>query len=168
MACKWINGQYSLGHKYRGQTGQVQKTLHPCWKSKIANPVSKIDDIVKHVFREHNQETDHWANLGAEGQRPIVLDRRDNSESWKSVKGFLGMAAPKTIVKVDAPWGSKGSTGDRWVTISRIAVLLNVGTAMAAEVAGVCVLTGVFGLSFQQKLMCSEFNQCIERILNKQ
>ena len=30
---------------------------------------------------------------------------------------------------------------ERWVTISKIAVPLQVGTAVAAEVAGVCVLT---------------------------
>ena len=27
--------------------------------------ISKIDDFVKHVYREHNQEADHWANIGA-------------------------------------------------------------------------------------------------------
>ena len=42
------------------------------------------------------------------------------------------------------------------VTISRIAVPLRVGTAMAAEVAGVCLLTGILDLGFQQMLVCSE------------
>ena len=27
--------------------------------------ISKIDDFVKHVYRKHNQEADHWANTGA-------------------------------------------------------------------------------------------------------
>ena len=27
VACKWINGEYSLGQKYRRRIGQVQKTL---------------------------------------------------------------------------------------------------------------------------------------------
>ena len=77
VAGKWINGQYSLGQKCRGKMGQIQKkkktTCYPCWKSKIANPISKIDDYVKHIFREHNQEADHWDNLGAEGQRKLLL-----------------------------------------------------------------------------------------------
>ena len=63
------------------------KPLH--WKRKIANPISKIDDFVKHVFREHNQEAEHWAHVECEGKRKIVIDTRDNSESWKAVKGFL-------------------------------------------------------------------------------
>ena len=76
-----------VGQKYSGMIRQVQKTLHSWWKEKIAKPISKIDFSVKHVYREHNQESDHWANIGAQGQRKIVLDRCDNSESWKAVKG---------------------------------------------------------------------------------
>ena len=66
---KWINGRYSLGQTYQGTIGQIQKTLYPCWKRKIANPISKIDNYVKHIFWEHDQEADRWANLDAEGQR---------------------------------------------------------------------------------------------------
>ena len=50
----------------------------------------------------------------------------------------------------------KGCDKERWVTISRIAVLLKVGTAMAAEVAGVFVLTGILDLVF---------NKCLTRFL---
>ena len=53
---KWVNGQYSVGQKDRGRVGQVQKTLRSWWKRKIANPMSKTDDIVKHVFRENKEE----------------------------------------------------------------------------------------------------------------
>ena len=58
------------------------------WKKKIANPISKIDDYVKHLCREHNSETDHWANVGAEGQRS---------------KDF-GMAVARKIGKVGVEW----------------------------------------------------------------
>ena len=51
--------------------GQIQINLYSWWKRKIANAISKIDDNVKHVFGEHNQEADHWANLGVEGQRAV-------------------------------------------------------------------------------------------------
>ena len=40
----------------------------------------------------------------------------------------------------------KGVDRGRWVTISRVAVPLKVGAAVAAEVAGVCVLTGILDL----------------------
>ena len=123
-ACKWINGQRSLGQEYRGRICQIQKPLH--WKRKIANPISKTDDFVKHVFREHNQEAGHWADVGSEGQRKIVIDARGNSESWKAV------------------------------------FPLKVGTAMAAEVAAVCVC------SRSPRFSVQNINQCINRILNTQ
>ena len=63
VASKWINGQYSLGQKYRGRISQIQKNLYSWWKKTFANPISKMNDFVKHVFREHNQEADRWANL---------------------------------------------------------------------------------------------------------
>ena len=59
------------------------------WKREVANPISKIDDFVTHVFREHNQEAGHWADVGGEEQRKNVIDTRDNSESRKAVEGFL-------------------------------------------------------------------------------
>ena len=63
--CKWINGECSLGQEFRGRIGQVQKKkIHSWWKRKITSPISKIDDFVKHVFREHNQEAEHWAHVG--------------------------------------------------------------------------------------------------------
>ena len=51
---------------------------------------------MKHVYGEHNQEADHWVNIGAQGQK-IVLDRRHNSEMWKAVKA-------KTMAVVDVVW----------------------------------------------------------------
>ena len=54
------------------------------------------------------------------------------------------MAASKTMVRMDVR--------ERWVTIRKIAVPLKVGTAMAAEVVGVCVLTGICDLVFNESL----------------
>ena len=34
-------------------------------------PSRKIDDYVKHIFTKHNQEADHWANLGGRGTEKI-------------------------------------------------------------------------------------------------
>ena len=58
--------------------------------------------------------------------------------------------------------------GDTWVTISKILVPLKVGTAMAAEVAGVCVLTGILGLVFNKSLSNQNINRCLEMNLDKQ
>ena len=69
-------------------TSHIQKTLHSGWKEKIAFPISQIDDQVKHIFREHNQEAGHWANWGAAGQRQKFIDKGNNTEKWKMVRGF--------------------------------------------------------------------------------
>ena len=42
----------------------------------------------------------------------------------------------------------KGVDRENWMTIRKIAIPLKVGTAMAAEIAGVCVLTGILHLIF--------------------
>ena len=56
------------------ELAQYKRPLHSRWKEKIASPISKIDDVVKHVYREHNQEA-----IDAQGQRKIVHDRCDPS-----------------------------------------------------------------------------------------
>ena len=45
----------------------------------------------------------------------------------------------------------KGVDKGRWVTISKIAILLKVDKAMATEIAGVCVLTA---LSYDLDVPC--------------
>ena len=54
------------------------------------------------------------------------------------------------------------------MTISRVAVPLEVGTAMAAEVVRVCVLTGILDLVFNQSLCVRIVNECVNSTLNKQ
>ena len=130
-----------MASKRRGRIGQVQKTLHSWWKENIASPISKIDDFVKHVFREHNQEADRWANIGAKGQRKIVLNKCNCSETWKAVKGYWD-GSFKDIGKSGCGVVIKGVDMEIWVTINRIAVLLKVGTAM-------CVLKAILDLFFQ-------------------
>ena len=46
------------------------------------------------------RKTDHWANIGRQGERKLVLD---NSGAWSAVKGF-GMEASETTAKVDVVW----------------------------------------------------------------
>ena len=51
------------------------------------------------------------------------------------------------------------------MTLGGIAVPLKVG---AAEVADVCMLTGIFDLIFCKCLCAQSINQCTNRILNEQ
>ena len=69
VAEKWINGHDAMGQKHSGEIGHIQNTFHSWWKKHVACPVTKIDDYVQRIFREHNQEVDRLANLFAEGER---------------------------------------------------------------------------------------------------
>ena len=127
-----------------------------------SRPVGKIEDFVKHVFREHTQEGDHLANV-VEGKRREEL---------------LSMAST-TLVKASRGWdGSRkdnGSSGcgvvmrafDRknWITISKIVVPLKVCTAIAAELTGVNVLAEVLDLLLDKMFKWENVNECIDRIL---
>ena len=55
---------------------------------------------------------------------------------------------------------------ERWVTISEVAVPLQVGTAMAAEVAGVCMVAGILDLILC-KCLCAQRVNCVYKIFNK-
>ena len=85
-------------------------------------------------------EADHLANLGAEGQRKIIVDKGNNTERWKAVKGVWDGSSKNN---------GKSCCGVRakWITISKIAVPLGIGTAMAADVV-VCVLSGILISSY--------------------
>ena len=88
VACKWINGEFSQRTQFKETIGKIQKILQSWWKQGVAKPISNVDSSVNHVYRDHNQEADHWANLGAQGPRKIVIDRRDDPTTWKAVRGF--------------------------------------------------------------------------------
>ena len=51
-------------------------------------PVGKIDDHVKHIFTEHNQEADHLANLGTEAKTKITIAGVKSIEKWTAVRGY--------------------------------------------------------------------------------
>ena len=86
---------------------------------------------MKHIFREHNRI------LGAEGQRTVVVANENDTDKWKMVRGIWDGSSQVRIKAVDK---------DKRITISRIAVPLKMCTAMAAEVAGARVLTGILDL----------------------
>ena len=79
----------------------------------MTNPILEIDDYVKHVFREHNTEADHSANVGAEGQRKVVIDRKGNADTWKAVKGFWDGSCKdngNSQITLSSLWSDLGSS----------------------------------------------------------
>ena len=107
FAEKWINGHYAVGQKYRGINSK-----HVVLMVEMKNRTSylKIDDYVKQIFTEHNQEADDLANLGAEGQRHIVVDRRNTDDSgWQCEAS--GTAAPKSTKEAAVESLSKALPG---------------------------------------------------------
>ena len=46
------------------------------WTRNAALPVEKIEDEVKHIFREHRREADHWANLAGDGDEGRHCEQR--------------------------------------------------------------------------------------------
>ena len=82
---------------------------------KVARQIANIDSFVKHVYREHNQEADRWANIGAQRRKEIVIDKRDDSTPWKATRGFWdgrfkdnGRSGCGIVIK--------GVDTERWVT----------------------------------------------------
>ena len=99
---------------------------------------------MRHIFREHYQEADHWADWSAEGQRQIISDQGNDTEQWKAVRGFWDGSS-----KVN---GRRGVDKNKWIKIRNIAVPLGNGTFMIAEVVGVCVSTGILDLVLNKSL----------------
>ena len=59
----------------------------------------------------------------------------------------------------------KGLDGDKRITISKIAAPLRMCTAMAAEVASVCVFTGILDFVLGTNLSMKAINQCIDAVI---
>ena len=43
---------------------------------------------MKHINREHDQEANHMANLGAEEVSKVIVETVKNTETWKAIRGF--------------------------------------------------------------------------------
>ena len=62
----------------------------------------------------------------------------------------------------------KGCAREEWVTITKNAVPSKVRTAKTAEMMGVCVLTGILDLMFNQCPCVLNIDKCIDEVLAKQ
>ena len=89
------------------------------------------------------------------GREKIVFDRCSNSETWKAVKGHWDGSSEDNGER-GCGVVIEGVDRSRWVTTSRIAVPLKVGTAVASEVAGVCVP--------RESFIWSSTNACVFRV----
>ena len=76
---KWINGDFNVEGKYQKKIGAIQRLVHRWWEQNLARPIFLIESYVNHIFREHNKEEDHWANVGASGKKEIVVDKGSNT-----------------------------------------------------------------------------------------
>ena len=117
-----------------------------------------------HIFREHNQEADHWVNLGAEAETKIIDDKGKNTENWKAVRGVWD-GSTKTNGRSGCGVVIKGVDRDNRITIRQVAVPLSMCTAMAAEVVGFCILTGIMDLVLGKNISVKAINQCIDAVI---
>ena len=104
------------GRSIKSQLEKIQKTLHSWRKRRVTKPISNIDSFVKHVYREHNQESDHW----------VKKKRRARTEenSHRQMKWFHNMEGDTRLPgwKLQRQWqnrmwhcdqsGRQGKIGD--------------------------------------------------------
>ena len=113
-------------------------------------PVKEIGDCVRHIVREHNQETYRLANLKADCVKSAIVEKGGNVERWKEVKGFWARSNTN-----DGASGcgtvNKGVDRGTWIAISKVALPLETCSAMSAEVVGACILTDILNLLFPKQ-----------------
>ena len=130
-----------------------QRILHSWWKRGAATPVSNIDNLVKHVYREHDQEADLWADMGTQVRRKIDIHRKNVTTPWKAIRGFWD-GSFKDDGKSGCGIVVKGVDRQRWVT-----AVLKVEQPWRRKFFGVCVLTSVLDLILCKSLSVQNINQ---------
>ena len=98
MACKWINGDYAQGTKYKDTFGKIQRVLHSWWKRGAPTPISDIDNFVKHICKEHHQEADHWLTSAPRDEEKLMSMEKTPLQHGKRYVVY-GMEASKTMAR---------------------------------------------------------------------
>ena len=93
-----------------------------------------------------------------------MVDNGNNDEKWKAVLGFWD-GSSKINDRSGCGVVIKGVDRNKWITISKIAEPLSIGTTIIAEVVGVCVLTGIVDLVLNKSLSMKNNNQCIDAVI---
>ena len=93
------------------------------------------------------------------------MDTGNNTGRWTAVQGFWDGSS-----KVNRRSGCgvviRGVVKE-WNTVSKIAVPLGIGTAMAAEVMGICVLTSILALVVHKSLSVKKYQSVYRHIFFK-
>ena len=152
----WLNGHYTMGKKFNGKLDGF---------GRLIRGGRELIDNVKHIQGAY-QEADHFANLGTDGQGEITGEGVKITEDWKAVRGYW------MVAKRDEGWSGcgvviKAVETTNWISISKIAAPLKVCTAMAAEIAGAGMLTGVVFSLEKKEFNLQNINSCIDEILKE-
>ena len=79
-----------------------------------------MNDYVRRDLREHNQEADHLANLGAEGHRQITVVKGDSTENWMAVRRLWDVSH-KTDERSGCGVVVRSLGRNKWITNPKVA-----------------------------------------------
>ena len=153
------------------------------WNNSTAASLLGVKISPGHRFRFKREKDKTWADYYARTCRTAMkkvqmglsfLHEVIAESMWRAM-GYRDMEGGERLLGSSPKDNGKSGCGvvkgvdrDKWVTITRIPVPLRVGTGMAAEVMGVCVLTKILHLVFNNCLSCQNNNQCIDTLLKNQ
>ena len=121
-----------MGQKCKDQIGHIQKNI-----ALAVEEESCLSRMTDRRLRE--AKFPRAQSGGAERHRKMRVEKGDNTENWKGTRGFLD-GNKKTE-------GKSGIEGvDKSITIGIIAVQMTSCTAMAAEIVGASVSSGILDL----------------------
>ena len=116
---KWIHDQYSLRQKYRGRISQIQKNCTRCGKGKSSILSRRMMTTWNTPSEKTIRRLITESTWGIEGQRKIIVDKSNITETWKAVKVFWDGSA-KDNDKSGCGVLIKVVDRDRWVTIKKL------------------------------------------------
>ena len=85
---KWINGQYSLGLKYRGKIGRIQNAVPTVKEEDRKSCHEDLTTMSSTIFGNTIRKQITGPTWEAKRHRKITIDRSGNTEKWTAVKGF--------------------------------------------------------------------------------
>ena len=99
VACKWMNGEYAQGTNYKNWENSKNLAL-------MVEERSCHTDLSQRQLREthlqgHNQEADHWADIGAQGRKKLISTGKTHPQHGKRYEAS-GMEVSKTMARAAA------------------------------------------------------------------
>ena len=90
-----------------------------------------------------------WRSRGLKDRKKITIEGAKNTKDKKAGRGYWD--GSNEDGRIGCGFVIKAVDKGSWITISKVAVPLKACTAMAAEIAGAGMLTGVLDLLFDKK-----------------